>query len=124
MPVLDVRQCWKRFKADFPDTHEQILSTFEELNRSDTPEQTIGQREKNFRKTCERIETIARQAAGRSRFEFAILASGSNINQDGGLAYLLETEGAKGVSMLPFSTSFSSHPSHPVFLIQMPLQGR
>jgi len=110
------KQCWEFFRKAHGDKHLDILQKFDDLHHAGPSEQTVGQREKMFNKLCEDIQGTVRlvcsfyatrrtlltrsQISKQSRwhgFEFVILMGGSNINQDGGLARLIESNGAKGV---------------------------
>ena len=81
---------------------------------------TVGQREELFNKLCDEIDAIVStlvhvyltvlspisktsKAAKQHGFQFIVLAGGSDINEDGGLTRLIESDGAKGVRCLYYS---------------------
>ena len=108
-------QCWDAFRKFHGDKHLDILRKFDDLHHAGCLDQTVGQREKRFNKLCDEIGAMVSavhsftlrsiclllpktsREARRHGFEFVVLAGGNNINQDGGLARLIESEGGKGV---------------------------
>jgi hypothetical protein len=109
------KQCWEAFRKFHGDKHLDILQKFDDLHHASYLDQTVGQREKMFNKLCDEIGVMVSavhsftlrsicllvpqtsREARRHGFEFVVLAGGNNINQDGGLARLIESDGGKGV---------------------------
>ncbi|KAG2088056.1 uncharacterized protein F5147DRAFT_549499, partial [Suillus discolor] len=86
---------YERFKKTYPDTYQDILDTYEELDIL-TDTQTIAQCTQSFQKNYKRVGSILDGAAARQGFEAALVMCGNIVNEDASLGHVHMTPGAGG----------------------------
>ncbi|KAG2113975.1 hypothetical protein DEU56DRAFT_710401, partial [Suillus clintonianus] len=87
---------YEHFKNTYPDSYQDILDTYEELNMLSDAPQTIAQRTQTFQKLTRRVGSILDGAATRQGFEAALVMCGNIVNEDASLGHVHMTPGAGG----------------------------
>ncbi len=89
-------RCYEKFKQLFPDTYKDILDHLTGLVELERQGQTVHQRSNEWDKF--RSKVLALMDEGHEKgFEMSVVACGSNVHQDKGLAFIEESEFAEGV---------------------------
>ena len=89
-------RCYEKFKRLFPDTYKDILDHLTGLVELERQGQTVHQRSNEWDKF--RSKVLALMDEGHEKgFEMSVVACGSNVHQDKGLAFIEESEFAEGV---------------------------
>ncbi|KAG1889579.1 hypothetical protein F4604DRAFT_1915438 [Suillus subluteus] len=84
------RQCYEHFKNTYPDSYQDILDTYEELDMLSDAPQTIAQSTQTFQKLTRRVGSILDGAATRQGFEAALVMCGNIVNEDASLGHILQ----------------------------------
>ncbi|KIK42190.1 hypothetical protein CY34DRAFT_46605, partial [Suillus luteus UH-Slu-Lm8-n1] len=92
--VTTRKECYAKFKEQFPDTYQDILDTHDELTSLDGLPQTIGQRVQAFQGFHRRVTNILDVASTKFGFESATVMCGKIVNQDASLGHVHTTPGA------------------------------
>ncbi|KAG0700476.1 hypothetical protein DFH29DRAFT_774516, partial [Suillus ampliporus] len=86
------------FKKTYPDSYQDILDTYEELDMLSDAPQTIVQRTQTFQKLYKRVGSIVSDlldgAAARQGFEAALVMCGNIVNEDVSLGHVHMMPGA------------------------------
>ncbi|KAG2104681.1 uncharacterized protein F5147DRAFT_545195, partial [Suillus discolor] len=90
------RRCYELFKKTYPDSYQDILNTYEELNMLSDAPQTIAQHTQTFQKLYRRVGSILDGAAARQGFEAALVMCGNIVNEDSSLGHVHMTPSAGG----------------------------
>ncbi|KAG2749547.1 hypothetical protein P692DRAFT_20731576, partial [Suillus brevipes Sb2] len=88
-------ECYKAFRAAFPDSWQEILETFEQVEVRSVGPQTVSQRTQEFNKIWRKVVTTVDAAAAKHGFEAVFIICGKVVNQDASLGYIHETSGAE-----------------------------
>ncbi|KAG1719201.1 uncharacterized protein EDB91DRAFT_1065808, partial [Suillus paluster] len=84
------------FKETYPDSYQDILNTYEELDMLSEAPQTIAQHTQTFQKLYKRVGGILDGAAARQGFEAALVMCGNIVNEDSSLGHVHMTPSAGG----------------------------
>ncbi|KAG1845045.1 hypothetical protein C8R48DRAFT_579945, partial [Suillus tomentosus] len=87
---------YELFKNTYPNSYQDILDTYEELNMLSDAPQTIAQRTQTFQKLYRRVGSILDGAAARQGFEAALVMCGNIVNEDSSLSHIHMTPGTGG----------------------------
>ncbi|KAG1859751.1 hypothetical protein F4604DRAFT_1930477 [Suillus subluteus] len=91
--VTRQKECYAKFKEQFPDTYQDILDTHEELASLGALPQTIGQRRQAFQRFHRRVTNILDVVSSKFGFESATVMCGKIVNQDASLSHVHTTPG-------------------------------
>ncbi|KAG1845931.1 hypothetical protein C8R48DRAFT_779676 [Suillus tomentosus] len=85
----------KAFRVAFPDSWQEILETFEQVEVRSVGPQTVSQRTQEFSKIWRKVVSTVDTAAAKHGFEAVFIICGKVVNQDASLGYIHETPGAE-----------------------------
>ncbi|KAG1810926.1 uncharacterized protein BJ212DRAFT_1219116, partial [Suillus subaureus] len=85
---------YKHFKITYPDSYQDILNTYKELDMLSDAPQTITQHTQTFQKLTRRVGSIMSDLM--QGFEAALVMCGNIVNEDASLGHVHMTPGASG----------------------------
>ncbi|KAG1901764.1 uncharacterized protein F5891DRAFT_1187230 [Suillus fuscotomentosus] len=98
-PSAGVRcRCYELFKNTYPDSYQDILDTYKELNMLSDAPQTIAQCTQTFQKLYRRVGSILDGAVARQGFEATLVMCGNIVNEDSSLSHIHMMPSAGGIS--------------------------
>ncbi|KAJ8692507.1 hypothetical protein PTI98_009812 [Pleurotus ostreatus] len=110
-------RCYEKFKELFPETHQDILDHLTGLVELERQGQTVHQRNNEWDKFHSKALMLMDEGHEKG-FETYMLACGSNIHQDKGLAFIEESECAEGFLSDKMGVKHSDYLGHFISFVQ------
>ncbi|KAG6887514.1 hypothetical protein C0992_011983 [Termitomyces sp. T32_za158] len=88
----DARDCWPSFIATFGNEAEDFLRSSLELDQVLSQTETVQQRDRTFRKFCQKVDKISKEGTFH-HFQLVTIVVGECINEDASLAHISASPG-------------------------------